>query len=116
MAKNVKTTVKPKVKVTVKPEAKTRAKTKKSVKKRVAKAPVEFVFWCHDGNVFMDLDELARGLKNMTDETYVYHSNGLKHDFSSWVRDVIGDEQLADELEMALNRLEAVTCIEARIC
>jgi len=90
-------------------------KTKKPVEKLLSKVPVENVFWCHDGNAFSDLNELVQGLKTMSDETFAYHSNMEKHDFSSWVREVIGDEQLADDLAKASNRLEAASYIMARI-
>jgi predicted ATPase len=51
----------------------------------------------------------------MTDEIYDYHSNLIKHDFSNWIRDVIEDEELADELERAASRLEAAECISVRL-
>jgi hypothetical protein len=90
-------------------------KVKKPAEKRLAKVPAEYVFWCHDGCIFADLYELAEGLKTMSDETFAYHSNLEKHDFSNWIRDIIGDEQLADDLARASCRSEAVICVDARI-
>jgi hypothetical protein len=90
-------------------------KTQASVKKRPArkqvKAPPEYVFWCHDGSVYNDLDELAAGLMAMSDETFAYHSNQEKHDFSNWVRDILEEDQLADALAEATCRLEAIACL-----
>ena len=94
---------------------KIQAKKKKPAKKVLAKVPVEYVFWCHDGSVFADLYELASGLRAMSDETFAYHSNMEKHDFSNWVRDIIGDELLADDLARASNQLEAASYILTRI-
>lgn len=96
-------------------KVKPQEKVKKPVKKPLVKAPVEYAFWCHDGSIFADLYELAEGLKIMSDETFTYHSNLEKHDFSNWIRDIIGDEQLADDLAMVSSRSEAVSCVIARI-
>jgi hypothetical protein len=94
---------------------KARAKPGKGNSKLLVKVPVEQVFWCHDGSIFTDLAELAEGLKTMSDETFAFHSNLEKHDFSNWVRDVIGDERLANELAAAADRFEAAAYVLARI-
>jgi hypothetical protein len=99
----------------VKLQEKAKKPDKKPAKKLLAKVPVEYVFWCHDGSIFTDLYELAEGLKAMSEETFLYHSNLEKHDFSNWIRDIIGDEQLADDLARAADKSEAVSCVIARI-
>ena len=43
----------------------------------------------------------------MSDETFYYHSNQEKRDFSNWVQDVIKDEKLARDLAKSENRLQA---------
>jgi hypothetical protein len=106
---------KPRVKAKQEVKAKPRGKTKKQTAKSMAKAPVELVFWCHDGSVFNDLRELAEGLSAMSDETFFYHSNYEKQDFANWVRDVIEDAWLADELARATSRLQAAECVANRI-
>jgi hypothetical protein len=100
-----------------KPVSKTKiqAKGKKRPEKLTAKVPQEYVFWCHDGDVYTDIFDLVEGLKRMSDETFAYHSNQEKHDFSNWIRDVMGDGELADILAEAADRAEAVTCILTRI-
>ncbi len=90
-------------------------KAAKPAKKLLEKVPAEYVFWCHDGSVYTNLYELIEGLQTMSDETFAYHSNLEKHDFSNWIRDIIGDGELADELMMVASRPEAVSCIMARI-
>jgi hypothetical protein len=97
------------------PSKKPPAQLKKPPQKQAVKALAECVFWCHDGRIFTDLMELAAGLEAMSDETYAYHSNLEKQDFSNWVRDIIEDEWLAEELARATNRLEAAICVSARI-
>ncbi|MFA5308527.1 MAG: hypothetical protein WC370_03455 [Dehalococcoidales bacterium] len=95
--------------------AKTPVKAKKQPDKRLAKVPSEYVFWSHDGKIFADLAELAEGLAAMSDETFAYHSNLEKRDFSNWVRDVIGDELLADYLANLTDRVRSADYVSARI-
>jgi hypothetical protein len=90
-------------------------KATKPTKKLLEKAPAEYVFWCHDGSVFTDIYDLLEGLKTMSDETFAYHSNLEKHDFSNWIRDIIQDGELADALMVVTSRPEAVSCVIARI-
>jgi protoporphyrinogen oxidase len=94
---------------------KTKKTARKQPDKRLAKVPTEYVFWCHDGRIFSDLVELAEGLAAMDDETFAYHSNAEKQDFSNWIRDVIGDDLLADYLANLTERLRAADYVSARI-
>ena len=59
--------------------------------------------------------ELAEALASMTEETFAYHLNAEKKDFSNWVRDIIGDKKLAEELESALDRNQAASMAAGRI-
>lgn len=70
---------------------------------------------CQDGKMFTDMKELAEGLIVMSDETFSYHANPEKNDFSNWLRDVIKDEKLASDLAMATTRLEAVGFVTSRL-
>jgi hypothetical protein len=106
---------KPQAKVKPQAKAKPRGRAKKQIAKSMTKVPVELVFWCHDGSVFADLRELTEGLAAMSDETFFYHSNSEKQDFANWVRDVIEDALLADELARANSRLQAAKCVAARL-
>ncbi len=96
-------------------------KTKPQVKARNQparqpdKVPPRYVFWCHDGSIFADINELAEGLESMSDDTFAYHSNVEKRDFSKWVREVVQDEPLACDLEKANGRLQAAEYVAARI-
>ena len=88
---------------------------KEDARKYLEDVPEEYVFRCHDSCIFKNMRELRDGLTNMSEETYVYHANAEKNDFSNWVRDVIKDERLAVDLMSAKSRAEAVNRVGTRI-
>ena len=96
-------------------EGKLTVKEKSRLEKPMVKSPARDVFRCHDGSVFTSLRELAEGFVAMSDETFAYHSNSERQDFSNWVKDVIGDELLANELSNADSRLQAAEYVVVRI-
>ena len=91
------------------------AKLKYDAQKFLAIVPEEYVFRCHDGRVLKNMQELEEALATMADETFAYHSNSEKKDFSNWVRDIIGDEKLAKDLENALDRNQAARIVTSRV-
>lgn len=89
--------------------------SKADAEKLLARVPEEYVFWCHDGRTLRDMPELGEALSAMSDETFAYHSNAEKQDFSNWVRDIIGDEKLAGDLAKASSRSQAAKQVASRI-
>jgi hypothetical protein len=87
---------------------------KEKAAKSLAAVPEQNVFWCHGGRVLRDMKELRDALVEISDDEFTYHSNDIKKDFSNWVRDVIGDEALAADLESATNREQAARVVEDR--
>lgn len=87
---------------------------KQDVVRFLARVPDEYVFWCHDGTVFHDMKELAEHLGTMTDDTFSYHCNAAKNDFTNWVRDVIGDRKLAEDLARVHDRMAAAQIVSQR--
>ena len=81
----------------------------------LARVPEEHVFRCCDGRVLRDMKELEEALTSMTDETFAYHSNEAKRDFSNWVKDIIGDGKLARDLAKSQNRSQAAKSVAERI-
>ena len=77
--------------------------------------PRDNVFWCYGGRVVKNLEELSAALREMSEETFRYHVSGGKNDFSNWVRDVIGDRTLANQLKKAATRGAAARRVEARV-
>jgi hypothetical protein len=91
--------------------------TKESLeaKKFLADVPPEFVFWSHDGRVFKNVRELSDGLMTMSEDIYAFHANKERNDFKNWVKDVIGDTRLANDLQKASSRNHAAMSVKARI-
>lgn len=89
--------------------------TKAIAKERLSDVPEEKQFWCHDGRYLKNLEELETALGQMTDDTFSYHTNESKTDFSNWVRDVIGDEKLAKDLLKSATPVQAAKSVAARI-
>jgi len=71
--------------------------------------------WIINGDIIKSIRELLKELKIMNDEAFRYHVNKEKNDFAKWVREVIGDRQLAAGLKKAKTRDRAVKAINSRI-
>jgi hypothetical protein len=89
--------------------------TKSVAEKRLGDVEPEKQFWCHDGRYLKNLPELGAALEQMTEETFRYHANETKSDFSNWVRDVIGDEKLFRDLRRSTTRAQAARSVAERI-
>ena len=89
--------------------------TKEIAGKMLGEVPNGKQFYCTDGRVVKNLPELESALKEMSEETFRYHSSETKSDFSNWVRDVIGDEKLSQDLQKSANRTQAVKKVADRI-
>ena len=87
---------------------------KQEAKRLLADVPNEHVFRCHDGLILQGMKELGNALNSMADETYVFHANTEKNDFTNWARDIIKDEMLAKDLRKAPNRAQAAKLVASR--
>ena len=88
--------------------------TKAQAKKFLGRVPEQNAFWCADGCIFRDIGELRDALAGMSDQTFGYHCNLQKKDFSNWIREVVGDVKLAQALETVPNREHAARILEER--
>lgn len=77
--------------------------------------PEENVFRCCDGRALRDMGELGRALESMADETFAYHVNAERNDFSNWTRDIIRDDKLARDLQRSRKRGQASKYVTERL-
>ena len=84
-------------------------------RKMLGDVPEDKQFYANDGRMLKNLSELSIALAEMSDETFSYHSNATKTDFSNWVKDVIGEEKLAQDLQKSASRVRAAKAVFDRI-
>jgi hypothetical protein len=89
--------------------------TKASAKKMLADVAEDKRFFCADGQALKNLKELEVALRKMSKETFHHHSNDARNDFSNWIKDVIGDDKLADALRNNGTQIEAAKTVSGRI-
>jgi len=89
--------------------------TKSVAEERLGNVSQEKQFWCHDGRYLKNLQELEAALEQITEETFRYHINETKSDFSNWVRDVIGDDKLSRDLKKNATREQAAKSVADRV-
>jgi hypothetical protein len=77
--------------------------------------PADRVFWCCDGSTINNLTELASSLSKMSDDIYNHHVTADKNDFSDWVKYVLGDDRLSEELRSANSPYEASDLLQSRL-
>ncbi len=72
-------------------------------------------FWFHKGPVVKSLKELLSALSKVPQPMFEHHVNGPKNDLALWVRDVVGDAELAGELKMAKTIKATMEAIDKRL-
>jgi len=97
------------------PKKAVRGIARQEAERLLGNVPEEYVFWCCDGRILRNMQELGEALTTMNDEAFAYHSNSEKSDFSNWVRDIIRDEKLARDIGKSQNRGEAAKAVAERI-
>ena len=88
---------------------------KDSARLWLSDAPPDKVFRCRDGRELKNLQELSVALRTMSTDTFDHHVTAEKNDFANWVKDVIGDEALADDLRQAGDRTTVTRRLEDRL-
>jgi hypothetical protein len=89
--------------------------SKEEAKKYLGDVPDDKRFWCHDGKTIKSLRELRKALNDMSDETFRYHLGEGRNDFSKWIRDVVGDDKLAEDISKTGSRMQASQTVAQRI-
>ena len=84
-------------------------------KKLLSNVPEQHAFICCDGRIVRNIRDLGKTLAHMADDTFGYHANQHKNDFSQWVKDVIGDDKLARHLSRTSDRKQTLKELSHRI-
>ena len=94
-----KTAKKTKAKASKKTAKKSKPKKSGAKNSKLLKnVPKEYYFFLVDGKQIKSLPELALEIENMADEIFYHHVNDARNDFANWIRDIIGEIELADKL------------------
>ena len=91
------------------------AKPKRRVKPKLVNASSETSFWTRDGRILFNLRDLRDALKTISKESFIYHVNKEKNDFSKWIEDVLLDSRLAKALKKVKTRRAFLKKIEAAL-
>mgnify|MGYP007077445260 CR=1 FL=1 len=52
-----------------------------------------------DGSEIKNVQQLAQSIQGMSEDVFYSHLNEEKNDFSSWIKDVFEDHELAEKVE-----------------
>ncbi|HGJ66576.1 TPA: hypothetical protein ENS27_14525 [bacterium] len=88
-------------------------KTKNSTKKKsifIELTPDKYFVLCN-GNTIKDYRELAALLETIGDDVFFYHVNSERNDFANWIRDVFGEEELAEKIRHSRSRHEMMALL-----
>jgi len=90
-------------------------RNKEDAQRVLRHVPDEKRFHCHDGRILNNLYELKNALEKMIHACYAHHVTEEKNDFARWVREVLGDDKLANDLGKAATQKEAAVLVTDRI-
>lgn len=89
--------------------------TKEEAKRYLCDAAPEKCFWLNNGPILKNLEELANALHEMSSETFNHHVSKEKNDFSSWIKDVIGDQKLANDILSSKTKESSLKKVRSRL-
>lgn len=72
-------------------------------------------FYVNGGKVIKNLKEFAFMIEKLSEEEYRHHVTPQRNDFSSWIRDVIGDAKLAMEISNANDKRDVQIAVLKRL-
>ena len=87
----------------------------KPQKKTLASVEGEQCFWVSSGHILCNIKDLRDALSSMSDDTFVYHVNKEKNDFAKWIEEVLGDGNLANQLDRSKTRATAYKVIDTHL-
>jgi hypothetical protein len=85
------------------------------VRQRLGDVAEDKQFWCQNRQVFKNLHDMEAAFSRMGDDTFRYHASETRNDFSNWVRDVIGDDKLARDIQKSTTPAQVRKAVANRI-
>lgn len=73
-------------------------------------SPEKYFILC-DGRTIKDYKELAAILETIGDDIFYYHVTSERNDFANWIRDVFGEEELAERIRNTKSRHEMIALL-----
>ncbi|MCK5490344.1 MAG: hypothetical protein KAI67_00715 [Candidatus Pacebacteria bacterium] len=81
-------------------------------KKEIINVSDEQCFWFCNGSVARNLEDLKNALLEMDKKSFIYHVNKEKNDFAIWVKEILGDDVLANKLKKSKTIKTIIKAIE----
>jgi hypothetical protein len=78
-------------------------KATKSVQKKPVDAKPEHYFILVTGIPLKNLKDLANTLETMNEWTFNHHVNDSRNDFSSWIKEILKEDDLSEEIKQIRN-------------
>src|SRR3989338_6664472 len=89
--------------------------TKDEAKKYLGDCSPEQSFWVNNGPIVKNLDELSHALPELSNDIFSHHVNNDNNDFSNWIRDIIGDQKLANDIISSRNKESMLKKLNTRL-
>jgi hypothetical protein len=88
---------------------------KKTEKLPLIEADENSSFWVNNGPVLRNIKDLADVLEKMSDQSFAYHVNTEKNDFSAWAGNILKDDVLARNLAKSKTLKAAIKTVSGRL-
>ncbi|PIN72303.1 hypothetical protein COV22_03575 [Candidatus Woesearchaeota archaeon CG10_big_fil_rev_8_21_14_0_10_47_5] len=72
-------------------------------------------FFMCNGSVISNLRQLLDIFQTIEDNVFRHHVNDERNDFSNWIRDIVRDAKLANDLQKAKKKAQAIAVLRQRI-
>ncbi|MCC7573998.1 DUF87 domain-containing protein [Candidatus Woesearchaeota archaeon] len=76
--------------------------------------PPDKILKLHNDMLVVTPTSLYSEIEAMKDSDYEYHVNENKNDFADWIRDAVGDAELAEHLDNTKDRKEIISLLDKR--
>ncbi len=76
--------------------------------------PEEQTFWLLGGTPIRNIDDLAKALKKMSQETFAFHVNDERNDFATWVETATKDKALATLIRTTKEKQRMAAIVQRR--